>query len=311
MISIELPEEVMEEYKRIEPSEVPRERLLCRIHSKKSPKTGRIAFGACFADLFTALTKSSELAYVTFNPFETVAQADLGTMTTWEYQHTKRELPGPQVLNKPLLTEEERYMWLHAGKDVGLLPKDSNIHSLMNDGITVPIDGTSPLEMLGYLMHMRHMWREYNFIKSVLLLTTNSNMSFWQAYVLASQNKLATCPEHTFYPNRWSYCRPDKFHYINLLIIPALKVVHENPEDYDERCIREAGCCETDGIFSQASRFAVWADINVLYNVDLRPLIYDDIIKDPGLNKRDMICYIKKMVGVHEIRPDIEGLDDG
>lgn len=294
---IEFPEDALKEYKKIKTYPIGRRRLLCRMHTRENPKKGYTTRGPCFAEILDISEgKRKGVSHITYNPHETLRSEYEDKILAWDYNDTPKELLIPQKINKPRLKKEETYMWLHLGKIYGLLPKDSDINRLIEEGIELSMS-CSPTLMLTSLMHMRHMWREKGFVKSVLYLLAKTNMDFWQAYVLASNGKTNTSGEHTFYRNHFFRTGRGDIRWVNICLLPALRMVFENPSSYDKRSAAETHSWSTDQSFLKAGGHQIWLESDILYKLDLRPFIYSNILKEGRPRKDKTIKFLKEMVG--------------
>lgn len=299
MNEIEFPKETRITYDAIHKSAgILREKLICRMYNDLSPKEGCMAIGACFAGILEIAIRHKDLTHVEYNPFESLTEKSKSAVAGFGYNSVERELLEPQKMYTPALKKKEREKWLHLGKIYGIIPKGRGIDNLLKKGIKLSLDD-SPTKVLGALIHMRHLWRERGFIKSVLFLMSKTNMDFWQAYVLASRDKLATKGEHTiFIPGhlqRKVGCIED--HDINILLLPALRIAHETPERFDKRLIKDLCGWDTDRTFKIAARFEVWVDPKALYDIDFKPLIYNDFLKDKGTKSSDVTGFVKELLG--------------
>lgn len=292
MDEIEFPERAKCAYRAIQrSSSTLRERTLCRMSDEKDSRNNTLSIGSCFAGVLVKAAEREKLTHIEYNPFEAVTRE---LIDSYSYGSESKGLLEPQQMHKMPLSKEAREEWLHLGKTYGLIPKGGrSVDNLLKKGIKLPLD-SSPTAILGALIHMRHLWRERGFIKSVLFLTSKTNMDFWQAYVLASADKLANSSEHTVYlsNHRQRYEEKDN---VNILLLPALRIAHEFPEEFDKRSMRRIGEWDTDRSFIKAARFRIWVDFKVLYDIDFRPLIYSDLSEYESKTK--VVTFVKKLLG--------------
>lgn len=300
MGEIEFSEEAKDKYDAIhKKGNVTRKRLICRIYDKRYPKEGYLAVGSCFADILVITNGHPELTHVEYNPFEYLTDHGQLLVTGFGFNSMSRELLEPQKIHKPTLTKKEMEMWLHLGKTHGLIPKGRGTDNLLKKGIKISLDD-SPTAILGALIHMRHMWREKCFIKSVLFLMSKTNMDFWQAYVLASNDRLENNQEHTTYmPVHRSGDPWNGATRVNILLLPALRMAHGGFKEVDERSVKTGGIYSwnTDQVFVEVAKFKVWVDFEALYDVDFRPLIYNDFLMDKGIKATKVRNFVKKVLG--------------
>ncbi len=298
MNKIEFSKSAKTHYNDMEPtSDVERDRLICRMYNENTPEKGYIAMESCFSQVLTLLTEHKKLTHVDYNPFESFKDTVEDSVCEYGYNKTEKVFIKQQNINKCTLTDKESEIWLNLGKDNNIIPEDRNIKDLLKNGIKLPLH-KSPTTTLGSLIHMRHMWRETGFIESVLFLISKTNMDFWQAYVLASLDKLETRGESITYINAHfdAEIDCDDRSEINILILPILRMVHENPEKFDVRSPLTCKYWATDGVFKRVTMFKIWIDLNALSTIDFKPLIYSNILEDKT-NKKDLVNLVKEIVG--------------
>ena len=300
MDMIEFPSAIRKTYDSIHEDVPHREELICRIYNQKTPEKGYVASGICFANVLGTMAEHTELTHVEYNPFEFLETQGISTITAYGFNFCERKLLKPQEIRKIPISKKDMEKWLHLGKIYKLLPKGRGIDTLLKKGVKITLD-SSPTEILGALIYMRHMWREISFIKSVLFLISKTNMDFWQAFVLASYGKVETTAEHTICPERWQNCydergaRIDKCS-INILLLPTLRMVHDDPKKFDRRSVTSCDEWDTDSVFIRASRFKIWVAKDALYEVDLKPLIYSDILRKKGITRTEVIKLVSKIL---------------